>query len=295
LKEVKVQREQAIVALWTDTQNQHFKEVKRLKICLDEVKIQQKQMIAALWTDTQNQFTADIEELKSEIETLKTWTAPVLDSRIVSSFPLLFNEFHEKQFVLLWNGSCDGFGAQAFHVQCDGHATTLTLILDTSEDVLRGFMLLEWESRMWNEKRNDENDCCKCDDSLKSFIFTVNNRYGTPAKKFALKIGRKQYAIFRISSRAPVFGHGQSDFCIYKNCNANIGNYTGSFGNTYTNNTRLNGRTFFIGSEQFAVREIEVFEITDSFFQTNPALWHVIAFVTVVSVLPVRAELKAGA
>jgi hypothetical protein len=39
--------------------------------------------------------------------------------------------------------------------------------------------------------------------------------------------------------------------------------YTGGFGDVYTNDTGLDGATFFTGSRNFKVREIEVFEITD--------------------------------
>jgi hypothetical protein len=38
---------------------------------------------------------------------------------------------------------------------------------------------------------------------------------------------------------------------------------TWGFGSTYTNDTGLNGGTFFTGSRHFKVREIEVFEIID--------------------------------
>jgi hypothetical protein len=35
------------------------------------------------------------------------------------------------------------------------------------------------------------------------------------------------------------------------------------FGNTYTNDTGLGGKIVFTGSNNFEMREIEVFEITD--------------------------------
>jgi hypothetical protein len=63
--------------------------------------------------------------------------APKLDSRVISSFSPLFDEFRRKRFVLLWRGSSDGFGAEDFHGRSDGHANTLTLILDTVECLRR--------------------------------------------------------------------------------------------------------------------------------------------------------------
>jgi hypothetical protein len=66
-----------------------------------------------------------------------------LDSLIVWDFPEIFAEFKEKQFSLLWRGSRDGFGARTFHSRCDGHANTLTVILDTNGNVFGSFTPVE--------------------------------------------------------------------------------------------------------------------------------------------------------
>jgi hypothetical protein len=88
------------------------------------------------------QLKASSEEVKAKeteqeraIAALKAWTA----------FPPLFDEFRGKQFVLLWRGSRDGLGARDFRGRCDGHANTLTLILDTGGNVFGGVTLLHWE------------------------------------------------------------------------------------------------------------------------------------------------------
>jgi hypothetical protein len=72
--------------------------------------------------------------------------APKLDSRVVSYFPRLFDEFRRKWSVLLWRGSREGFGAGDFHGRCNGHANTLKLILDTGGNVFGGFTPMQWES-----------------------------------------------------------------------------------------------------------------------------------------------------
>jgi chromosome segregation ATPase len=106
----------------------------------------------------QKQLAAEVEQLKASSEevkaketeqeraiaALKAWTG-ALDSRVVSSFPPLFDEFRPKRFVLLWRGSRDGFGARDFHGRCDGHANTLMLLCDTSGNVFGGFTPLQWE------------------------------------------------------------------------------------------------------------------------------------------------------
>jgi hypothetical protein len=72
-----------------------------------------------------------------------------LDSLIVSEFPPLFHEFRTKRWALLWRGNRDGLPAREFHRRCDGHANTLTFILDTDENVFGGFKSVEWESHKW--------------------------------------------------------------------------------------------------------------------------------------------------
>jgi hypothetical protein len=44
-------------------------------------------------------------------ESIRDGAVPKLDSRVVSSFPPLFDEFRGKRFGLLWRGSRDGFRA----------------------------------------------------------------------------------------------------------------------------------------------------------------------------------------
>jgi hypothetical protein len=176
--------------------------------------------------------------------------SPPLDSLIVSSLPLLLDEFRGKRFVLLWRGSRDGFGAEDFHGRCDGRANTLTLILDTDVNVFGGFTPLEWES--------PPGDKWKCDDSLKSFVFTLKNPDNILARKFALVAEWKQRAILCDSRHGPVF----CCMRIYDNCNANTDNQTW-LGFADANDTGLDAWTVFTGSNHFQVREIEVFEIAD--------------------------------
>jgi hypothetical protein len=184
--------------------------------------------------------------------------APALGSKIISDFPEIFAEFRGKRFSLLWRGGRDGFGGRDFHDRCDGHANTLTLIEDTKGNIFGGFTPLEWESREWNGEDGKENSCCKADPSLKSFIFTLKNPHNVPARRFALKAERKDWAIYCNSDCGPLF----NDIGVSNNCNANTTSFTW-LGNCYTNDTGRDGKTFFTGSQFFQVKEIEVFEITD--------------------------------
>jgi hypothetical protein len=63
------------------------------------------------------------------------------NSLIFSGCPGIFAEFRRKQFKLLWRGSWHGFKAKDFHLRCDGHTKTLTVILDTDGNIFAG---VEW-------------------------------------------------------------------------------------------------------------------------------------------------------
>jgi hypothetical protein len=178
-----------------------------------------------------------------------------LDSRIISVFPDIFAEFQGKQFLLLWRGSRDGCKAREFHRRCDRQANTLTVILDTNGNIFGGFTPVEWESQRaggWGL------NCWKADGSQRSFVFTLKNPHNVPPRRFVLKVEKKQQAIGCNSERGPDF----YDIRVYDNCNANAKSFT-SLGNAYTNGTGVDGRTFFTGSFDFKVKEIEVFKITD--------------------------------
>jgi hypothetical protein len=169
---------------------------------------------------------------------------------IVPNFPEIFAEFKERQFTLLWRGSRDGFRAGDFHSRCDGRANTLVVILDMNGNIFGGFTPVEWESPM--------ELTYKADPSLKSFLFTLKNPHNFPARRFALKVEKKDKAIYCWSGIGPVFG---TDIAVRENCNAHTYSHTG-LGDSYTNDTGLVGKTFFTGSQKFQVKEIEVFEIT---------------------------------
>jgi hypothetical protein len=181
-----------------------------------------------------------------------------IDSLVVSDFPPLFEEFRMKRFNLLWRGSRDGFTAEEFHRRCDGHANTLTLILDTMGNVFGGFTPVEWEACPGGFIPPHN----KIDESLQSFLFSLKNPHSVPPRKFVLKEEKKQYAIYCDAKCGPAFGDCiyVSDFCSRANrSSTHIGIIYGK--RTYANDT--NARNFLTGLDNFTVKEIEVFEITN--------------------------------
>jgi hypothetical protein len=168
---------------------------------------------------------------------------------IVPDFPRIFEDFKKKKFTLLWRGSRDGFSADDFHPRCDGHPNTLTVILDTDGNTFGGFTPLEWDS----------SNRYKADPSQKSFLFTLKNPHNLAARKFASRVETKDKAIYSHSDFGPHF----CDLYVSGNCNTDTVSWTCRFGTSYTNDTGLDGSTFFTGSKYFQVTEIEVFKITE--------------------------------
>jgi hypothetical protein len=126
-------------------------------------------------------------------------------SAIVPDFPKLFDDFKQKQFTLLWRGSRDGFKAKQFHSRCNGHPNTLTVIVDTNGNIFGGFTPVEWDSK------SEE----KADPSLKSFLFTLKNPHNVPARRFALKAEKKDWAIRCDSNWGPNFNLAEFGKCHY--------------------------------------------------------------------------------
>jgi hypothetical protein len=172
------------------------------------------------------------------------------NSLIMLDIPEILADFQGKRFSLLWRGSRDGFGASEFHGRCDGHANTLTVILDTNGNIFGGFTPVKWESRVWNRKYGDQDNRPKADDSLKSFVFTLKNPHNIPARRFRLKAEKKNQAICCSSDRGPWF-YG---LCICDNCNSNSANGVSGWEVVYTNDTGWNGGDGFRRFELFPSR-----------------------------------------
>jgi hypothetical protein len=209
-----------------------------------------------------SRVAAQAAELSIAVFALKSWTAPEVDSLIIAEFPPLFNEFHRKRFKLLWRSSRDYFRAKEFHRRCDGRVNTLTLTAEIERNVFGGVAPVEWELRQWNGKGGDENNCLKGDDSLRSFLFTLRNPHCVPPRKFALRAERKQYTIYCKSESGPLFC---GCIVVRDNCNTNRDSSTRIgirwSNRVYTNDTAF--ADFLTGAHEFAVKEIEVFEIAD--------------------------------
>jgi hypothetical protein len=91
--------------------------------------------------------------------------------------------------------SRDGSNCKDFHNSCDNKGPTLTLIQTTKNKIFGGFTPLNWRC----EKDKDRE--IKCDESLQTFIFSLNNM-----KKYDL-LNKEDYAITCSINHGPNFGN----------------------------------------------------------------------------------------
>jgi hypothetical protein len=134
------------------------------------------------------------------------------------------------------------------------------VVQDTEGNIFGGFTPITWES-----------ECkVKCDQSLGSFLFTIKNGHGIPPTIFPIKDDRKDFAIYCYEGYGPAFGFPDaSDLRIADNCDrvgARRASYAGSFGDAYANTAQAGGKLghngLLAGTPFFAVKEIEVFEVS---------------------------------
>jgi hypothetical protein len=179
-----------------------------------------------------------------------------LDSLIIPSIPSIFDDLDHKTFHLLYRGSRDGFVPKRLHEKVDGHSNTITFVETT-----KGFIFGAFTPCMW-----DSSDTWKCDNSLKSFLFTLKNPHNIAARKFALKAEEKAWAMCcYINARLAYFGQG-GGISLYEGCNVNTTSNNCGWGRqdaTYVNDTDFNSCTLFTGETNFTVKELEIFELID--------------------------------
>jgi hypothetical protein len=238
-----------------------------------ELSERRSDQITALW-ERGEQHEHDIEMVWRFLRFSGNHEHHSLGSAILPGLPKILSLFQGKHFKILWRGSHDGFGGSDFHRQCDGHRNTLTVILDTNGNIFEGFTPVEWESRKWNGKTGDENNCFKADDSLRSFLFTLKNPHDIPERRFALMARSKHEAIRCDSRDGPCFGLDTpfdfGDINIVDNCNTTALNYT-LLGSSYTPACGTCGHTLFAGDPHFQVQESKFSRSwIKQFFHSNP-------------------------
>jgi hypothetical protein len=181
----------------------------------------------------------------------------VYRSAILPDDSSIHRMFRGKPMSLLWRGTRDGFAASAFHNRCDGHANTLTIVLDTDGRIFGGFTPVAWESRSPLWVWGGDFALMKPDDGGSSFLFAQRNPHDHKPLIFGLQGEKRTNAIRCQADCGPAFGW---DITIADHCDKNRESWM-NLGRVYLNNTNPSGRTPLTYSSNFTVKEIEVFEI----------------------------------
>jgi hypothetical protein len=239
------------VHLQADTQAQTGERLAAVEQTVNVQREQQAQTAAEV-----TKMQPPLERLGSEVVALRNWTNTP-DSLIISEFRTFFAEFHNKKWKLLWRGSRNGFGGDIFHELCNGHPNTLTVIKDVGGFIFGGFTPVEWESIDWNRLPAHQNNTWKCDNDLKSFLFTLKNPHNIAPRKFLLRQPQRKAIMCNSTCGPSIYG-----FVVANDSHLNTNSHS-ELKLDAGNDTGLDGKIVFTGEEHFRVDEIEVFEITD--------------------------------
>jgi len=151
-----------------------------------------------------------------------------------------------QKFSLLYRATLDGFSANAFHLKCDNHINTLTIIKTVDSYVFGGYTEAAWSSR----------DSFKADSN--AFLFSLIN---DEKQSRILKCKMPQYAIECNSNLGPTFG--RNDLHISNKSNENVFSHSNlgtAYNHPYFDYGTNEARKYLAGKFSFQTVEIEVFK-----------------------------------
>jgi hypothetical protein len=92
-----------------------------------------------------NQLVQDLNQIIPEINWFIS-SSENCRSFIITKFPVILDEFNNKNLQLLWRGTQDGFRASEFWKRCENQGNTLLLIKDSKENIFGGLTPSPWQS-----------------------------------------------------------------------------------------------------------------------------------------------------
>jgi hypothetical protein len=169
------------------------------------------------------------------------------DERQMSELIDLCEFSPNDKWSLLYRGTRDGFGSSDFHLRCDGHSNTLTILkAKYSSYIFGGYTTVSWDST--SEWKSDPS----------AFLFSLTNKDNKPVK-MEIDPNEDDCAICCHSRYGPIFGF---DLCIVNNAKTTMKNYS-NLGWAYKHPQYEDGtyeaQTFLTGSNSFLLAEIEVY------------------------------------
>jgi hypothetical protein len=161
---------------------------------------------------------------------------------IIKELPDLFSDFKGKYLKLLYRESGNfetDFGRGLnFHIACDGHPNTLTIVSHSNGSIFGGFTPLPWAS----------SGCWIKDPSCQTFLFTLRNPSNTPPMRFFVQPNASE-AIYCDESTMCRFDYGSDHW--------------GSFDGSVLGDVSLAGSMFLTGDSKCSWTKLEVFEVMD--------------------------------
>jgi hypothetical protein len=180
---------------------------------------------------------------------------PPRDSAILTELPTVLQEFEDRRWTLLYRGSRDGFGAADFHLRCDGHAGTLTVVRTVSGgELLPSCVFGGYAAGTWDSVSGYKRDTDRCE----SFLFNARAARSGTARRYRLISA--PHAIYANVGYGPTFGNGH-DLHICNACDR-VGGSGTALGTGYSSGAGEEEDRYFAITRTFLVQEIEVFEIS---------------------------------
>jgi hypothetical protein len=222
-----------------------YKKIQKLEVCLHEL-LSIRAHLRSNNFQPNDQATVGVLILNEFMNNLSL--SSILSRRQSNELIRLCELSFMDKFTLIYKASRDGFGAEAFHLKCDGHANTLTIFkAKETEFIFGAFTSAAWQSISHQYK---------CDE--KAFLFSLTNRDNRPCK-MKIQESKCRNAVYSSPRYGPTFGGGH-DIYIANNANSRASSYS-NLGLTFvhpeyeyeSNETR----TFLAGSYNFQLSEIE--------------------------------------
>ena len=142
-----------------------------------------------------------------------------------------------KQMVLLYKATRDGYTYKDFQLKCYGKGEVWVIISDAKGNVFGGHTSIGWKgSNRWVK-------------DPAAYVYTLVNPHGIPPTKY----NPQENSLCILDSGKIRFG---SDLVIADNSNSNNNSYT-DFPSDYIDTTGK-GKTTFTGDHYFQIKEIEV-------------------------------------
>eukprot|EP00457_Paulinella_chromatophora_P005564 gb/GEZN01005581.1/.p1 GENE.gb/GEZN01005581.1/~~gb/GEZN01005581.1/.p1 ORF type:complete len:489 (-),score=102.28 gb/GEZN01005581.1/:270-1736(-) len=171
----------------------------------------------------------------------------LLDAKLKKSLLKMFNGAKGIKLDLIYRGSRDGFTGSSFHLKCDGHGPTLTVIKPShNNNIFGGYSEHEWSSSGSYS-------------SQPAWLYALRTGAGDTAYKF-LPTSSSSHA-YNNSSYGPTFGGGHDLHVNSMMTSQN--NYTNpsTFTQVAPGYSGHFTKELFAGMYKWAVGEIEVFSV----------------------------------